>query len=615
MSEQETHVGCHMAMFFLISAASLVCLYQPVCGEAAPQYILEGTIIDSASAPIHGATVQWYSTRWCRVDDQAVTDASGYYRMSLPKVRPDHWICVRAKGYAPYKQCPSPFQPKGKQTTAKIMLMPGHWLKGRVTHELGDAISGATVTVTEPSYDFYVSFYYVPAPSFQDWQKQSKNTDADSRFQFEDLPDGEVHLTVEAPGYETRSQNCPVDKYFVVEMKQKEEHAQSQSQNELQGRVVDSETGTPIPSFTVYLNDISQSFHASDGRFVYSNLSDYCCDFVLVDATGYEPLAAENLKPANAPTTLHFKTDQGVLEARISNEDTLQAEEHLFSMKKGKGLEGIVLDARTGKGISGVNILYGKTDEMSYFDWSDFSIYNNHSGGLSRSMRTKTGEDGTFRIPESTLFHGTLAIIHEGYERVFLLPDERIYDPETGILKVILQPETIITGVYKAAGIPVAGASIEIMNIGPSAQKQNLRFQYESTKTDRNGQFTFHNLNPDKYSVYLRIWTDTWGYGGLTRTLTLHSAQENRIDLIEGEGPITLKGRLLPPWTPFSLHPQFDGVYTQYAGQSDAEGFYVVKGIEPGKYEVTLSGYYEFVKSTIEVQQDTEIDLTLQRNK
>jgi protocatechuate 3,4-dioxygenase beta subunit len=537
--------------------------------EGKSGYILTGHVRDEAGLPIEGAVFTWgVDYKPLEEYEKTMTDPGGYYRLCPELVHPQCQLAVSAKGYAPVWKRDLVFQPKGTPTVLNLTLKPGHRVKGHVFDVAGNPISGVTVEAWEAQRKmFRSSFFITPDPRPLPGEGTRRTTDAEGRFELTDLPGPEVQLRFwGGEQWDDHRGNYSVDQEVVVVLAKRSEDSRSGWDQVVRGRVFDAEAGLPIESFTVTIYGKTRSFQDEEGRFTFPGLFGYRYRRVLVEAKGYQPTVARS----------------------IEADPEGQAEEHQILLKKGKGLEGILVDALTGEGIPGVSIIYGIADEARYFAWGDCENYKHNSGPLRGTVRHTTHEDATFMFPEAADEKGTLFIRQPGYARRILFPENRVYDTDSGLLRVELQPEGSISGIVFRDGEPEPNAGI---TLGLHQQSRKPEQEFETVRADDEGRFRIGSLAPGSYRVSVRDSAEAYGNIRLSLRFELERGEHKVLNVGDDLGPFAWRGRV-EPWTYIRLKPMFDWEYTALCTRSGPDGGFEIRGLREGKYDVWYSKTY-----------------------
>ena len=152
------------------------------------------------------------------------TDAEGYFHIHLPRGAKMS-LTVQVQGY----------QPATREVSAEpdvppfeFRLAPGRTLRGRVVNPQGKPIAGASLII--PSIGKHKGIL------FRKW------TDAQGRFEWDSAPDDAVEYMIGAEGF------IPTDPISLT-ASDKEAVIVLKPTVDIRLRVVDAETGKPIPRF------------------------------------------------------------------------------------------------------------------------------------------------------------------------------------------------------------------------------------------------------------------------------------------------------------------------------------------------------------------------------
>ena len=185
-----------------------------------------GRVVDANGKPIAGAQVV-DSTRgltFLTYVRRVFTDAEGRFHIHLPRGG-DVTLTAQVEGYQPMtlKVVAQPDSPP-----VEFRLARGRMLRGRVVDTQGKPIAGASLII--PSYGKHKGVF------FRKW------TDAQGRFEWDSAPEGPVEFSIGAEGHDGADLTYLTagEKEAVVVLK---------PELDVRLRVVDAETGKPIPQF------------------------------------------------------------------------------------------------------------------------------------------------------------------------------------------------------------------------------------------------------------------------------------------------------------------------------------------------------------------------------
>jgi hypothetical protein len=299
-------------------------------------------------------------------------------------------------------------------------------------------------------------------------------TDSSGRFRMDGLPEkfDAIGLQLSIPGWHKNTSNYPVNQSIEIKM--------DRPDRVIKGYVVDEETNEPVQEFSVSVYGKHKVFSDSGGSFLIGGLWPYRYTRVFVDAEGYQRTIARDIV--------------------ADLEDS--ASPHTIRIKKGKGLDGILVDARSGQELASVPILYGLLDKDSrYYDWSDSHNYDYNTGPIRGIQRGLTDEIGRFQFHEAEDEKGTLFINHANYARLLLKPNQRKSDASTGLLRVELEPQATISGIIFKNNAPQKGVRISIWK-ETRPEERNPEEEFESKTTDSEGRFRYPRLTTGEYRMY-----------------------------------------------------------------------------------------------------------------
>jgi hypothetical protein len=346
-----------------------------------------------------------------------------------------------------------------------------NWIEGYVLNRMGEPLDGVEVRGLTPRVGFHSCF---SSPRGHDplGDEYIAKTGSDGHFRLEGLPNRfeEIGLRLRIPGWHENTKNYPVNHSVRIKM--------DRPDRVIKGFVVDDETDEPVQYFSVSVYGKHKTFSDSEGVFVIGGLWPYRYGRVFVDAEGYQQTIARD----------------------IVAEPEKSASLHTIRIRKGKDLEGILVDVRTGQALSAVPILYGFIRDSGYYHWADSHNYDHNTGSISGVQRGATNEKGKFNFHEAADERGTLFIIHDNYARLILRAEQRKIDPSTGLLRVELEPGASISGLLVKDDAVQAGVKICIWK-NSRPEKHNPKEEFESVLTDNEGRFCYGRLTAGKYGM------------------------------------------------------------------------------------------------------------------
>jgi len=526
-----------------------------------------GFVLDENDRPIAGAGVA-AGGRYTMQRSETRTDSQG--RFDFENVKEGNVsFTVTAPGY----QGVSKIVPINSSTPDIIFkLSPGRLLHGVVMNESNT-----------PLANVHVSLDNTIVQSLTDASEFSAITDDEGKFSWNSAPAASQYFYFSKPGYELKHRvllTPDADNVIILSAARR-----------LEGRVLDSSTGQPIPQFTIrtgqrptreqttlYNTQQSRDFNNEDGRFtIQLDQGDDNAVQVWNDDhyTKIEPLPdAKN----------------GVVEVTIR-------------LDPADALKGTVMTA-DGTPVPMANVLAtsGSQGIFVQMQRNSFQTYD------PQAPVAVTDQQGAFSV-KSPPAHGTLMVIaNAGFASASI-------DEVRATRVVVLQEFGRIEGTLKAAGAPVPGQSLlfTMSNSGIQTDPQT----YKAT-TDDQGHFTMEKIPPGEGSIVRMIplaanaWTTSHNtlvtvLSGQTTQVTLGDTGAVLRGTVRFESPSTndtplrISGRLnaqAPPSPAFKSaaeaqsymnSPEMRRRLTYYFFKVDANGNFQVDGIEPGTYIINVS--------------------------
>jgi protocatechuate 3,4-dioxygenase beta subunit len=462
---------------------------------------------------------------------------------------------------------------------------------GVIVDEAGHPIAGVRVEARTPVTGFHSSF---SMPTGGDAFKPPRIavTDAQGRFDIADIPlfgEREVQLSLKAKHRHVNDQNYPVGQDLRIEM------SGSGQPGVIQARLVGVATDHPIVPFDevrVVRRHVAKAytFAAEDGRFVLPSEVTLGNHYMIyVYAKGYAATA-------------------GKVKAVRAGADEYQE----IALPARPALRGKLVDAQTGDPIAGAAILNGRTDEASYFQWSDFEKHVDGYHSLTYVQHETSNAEGEFwfaEVDDQSL--GTIFVLKDGYQRFVLRPDVRLYAPNTHELIVPVPRESVFTGIVVQDGKPIANAGVSVQL---SDHKEKMQQWNPHTKTDAEGRYRFGGLPPGHYVVFA---------GPYARRVAIEEAETVELNFGNDLGEIRIWGQA-PARATIRLRPEFDWDYSNLETKADESGQYECRGLKPGPYTALVhvpgsaSGYlghhYHLPEFVVE-RDGQEVDLRSERHR
>jgi len=499
-----------------------------------------------------------------------VSDAEGNYRIAGLEGG-TYTLSVKADGFRPSLVRDIEVRVPEK-SPVDVRLDPGLSLSGVVTDAHGNPVAGAEVTATTEGTPENIQ----EAMLFSENEVTTKSG-ADGRFLLRGLVEKKLTLTTTADGFamSTLGGIDPAGEPVTIEL------ARTGS---ISGLVLDAETGEPVAKADVSVDDLTSDDRESreDGTFTVTGVSPGSHK-VTVNAQGYAPGTVQEI---------------GVVTAEAET----------------KGLE-----IRLSRGLTAVGYVLRNSDGTPIAEARVF-----FSGPVDQSAQTDaTGRFEIFGLPPGAYDVRTVAA---GFADHIL---KALAVPCDLDLRVGLGMGGTVRGVVRnAAGEPDARKMVMLGS--------GMDFGENVTMTGSDGTFAFENVTPGKYSIFvldMRGGGGSVGLGGMkSKQVSVVEGEETWVEIGGTEGPkkARLTGRLLDRGEPvanrmFTLLPAdlgedgsgLMGLVSKFKMvQTDSEGRFDVKDLEPGRYRVfhgmmgaeEMAAGGEFVVNEGgEIEQDLEL--------
>lgn len=458
--------------------------------------VVVGTVVDSSSRPIVGATVTIGDSHSYAGRKPTATDASG--RFELSGIGPGRQlVAVRAEGYTPAFE----WREVGKdEGPIGFQLEPGHSYSGRVTQPNGQPVGGAYVRVEQWNGMSHLN--------------EITNTDPDGYYRLNSLPESGLVFTVNRVGYITATglpaADDPEQNNFVLK-----------PIVAITGTVTDATTGEPIPAFTVVPGDsldltgggfrnwrTYQEVGGRDGRFTFEFTESRPAIVLKIQAEGYLPQVSEPVSEEDAPKELHF------------------------DLVKGTGPEGVVVFA-DGRPAPGVEVAFAADGLLARVSGNNIG----GNGGRDALVST-TDAAGRFKFPPQLDGRLLAAASPLGFGEVPV-------DPATQKYRIVLRTPGTIRGRVRLPGVDVSG-TVVALGLGSLNIPDKLQFDFNDFRApvDAEGRFTIAGVPAGTRSVVLlrRVGERVWKHV-LTREVEVNSGEVSDI-VLEQSGRIVI-GRVV----------------------------------------------------------------------
>jgi peroxiredoxin len=449
-----------------------------------PGITLTGKVTDPKGRPVENAAVT------CRSYQSGIsTDRQG--RFKIPGLAPgETTVTVHAAGFAPESKKITIEQ---DMRTVDFKLKAGVTLKGRVIDAAGNGIAMAQV---------YLQFW--KDGTFW-WNTM---TDAQGRFTWAEAPDEELALSVQAEGYNYKSD-------WRVRPGPEEQVITLKGQIQVTGRVIDAATGAPIPSFTAVPGIFwgpspfpywsrYESAAGKDGAFKLSLRQEGQRYQVRIEAPGYKPGVCGTFTETEAGQPLEF------------------------ALERGQGPSGIVLGV-DGQPLPDAKVLVGTQGQPAYL------VNGRTHPGMAAPITS--GPDGRFTLMPETDPYTVVAVHDTGVVQV----SQKDFEKNT---EIRLQPWGRIEGTVRKGDAPVADEQVFVMT-RESDPGRSAVSSYGQYTTDGEGRFLAERVLPGEATVNRQVGQAQRNSFAREQRVTVKPGETVKVTL--GGPGRTLTGRFSPP--------------------------------------------------------------------
>jgi protocatechuate 3,4-dioxygenase beta subunit len=404
-----------------------------------------GQVVDMNDRPIEGASVAQGSDRFGSEYPSTRTDNEG--RFQFANARPGQMVLtVQASGYSPELET---IVIGNSLEPVRFRLEPGHTLRGQIVDKGGNPIVGA----------------FVAADTWRGHRSLSwrVDTDAQGRFRWNDAPADEVlvdmgkqyYMSIRHYGMTASDQEYTITMNPVLRVK---------------GRIVDAETGRPIPKFTLYPGidwgdgrpvywERRQAKAFADGVYEIMFSEPRLAHLIRVEAEGYLPGVSRS-----------FEDGEGQVEYDLK-------------LKKGAGLSGTIRFP-DGQPVAGAEVVLCTPSQTVF-------IRNGRNEQRRDSVSVQTGQDGRFTFPPEADEYRLVVLHDRGYAEV-------TGEDLAASSDVTLQPWGRVEGTLRIGSKPGAGEGVRVMFDRPF-ERGAPDVQYDcSAVADEEGRFVLDRVPPGK---------------------------------------------------------------------------------------------------------------------
>ena len=529
-----------------------------------------GRVVDDADNPISGATV-WAGERYSQNRQQAQTDDVGKFAFhNVPAG--DVTFSASAKGRAPTDKS---ITVKPDMEEILFRLGPGKSIRGVVQDDNGAPIPDVRVSLegngnVGNTYEF------------------SATTDANGRFEWDSAPTEPMQFYFGKEGYESkRNVTLPPDQDNTVTL---------HNPRQLQGQVVDADSGEAVTNFSVRCGQRSDS--TSDS--LYGVIQNQ--DFSSSDGTFTLQLTEESENAIQVTSDDYAKQTQAFPDAQNG---VIQM---TIQLKPSVAIHGVVL-APDGTPAPGVSVAITTTTIGGNTVQLQGTQLVSWSGG---SKVVTTDANGQFTLPSPPATGGiVVATGEQGFTSASV--DEVRANPT-----LTLQAFGRIEGTLTIGGQPGVGIQLYFKMDGSGLMTD---FNGYKTTTDDQGAFTFDQVPPGDGSIVRLVQTtpNSWTHSDNTE-VNVKSGETTQVTLgdngavlngtVRFESPptngeaLTITGHVAgqPPDAPqFNTPAESQAYYQSAAWQAiakqiknytfvvNANGTFMADDIAPGTYVVSIS--------------------------
>jgi beta-lactamase regulating signal transducer with metallopeptidase domain len=492
-----------------------------------------GRVTDDHDRPTADATV-WAGMRNSRERQQTTTEADG--RFVFRNLDEGNVLfSAAAKGRKPDSR---EFKVQPGMEEIVFRLEAGSVIRARVQNESGEPISGVRV-VLEGSGNIGRTYEF------------STTTDENGRLEWDGAPNEPMQFYFGVDGYEQkRNYVLKPDEDNLVTLRRR---------RQVQGQVLDADTGQPVTKFRVAAG---RSFDGNLANFYpdWPGLKDY------TDPTGKFALelGEEENNAIQAAADDYSDQTQLLPEAK---EGMVQV---TLRLKPSKTLEGLVV-APDGRPVPGASVAIARSSPGP----GSVQLMRGRLRSFNPQTKLVTSDDsGRYRIPSPPEDGTVVAVSDLGFAAVPLAQTRS----DGGL---VLQPFGRIEGELKIAGAPGAGQELlfTLPDNGPGVQPD---FSTYKVSADGAGRFVFEQVPPGKVSIVrlLRTAPNTWRHSHNTEV----NVEPGRITHVTlGDTGAVLRGQVR-----FETPPAAD-VELSTTGELSSPRPQLPPGLSPEEIKILIS--------------------------
>ena len=455
---------------------------------------VSGQVLDDGGNPVAGANVRQGETRSASYPATA-TDIEGRFRFAHAATGP-MTLTVQAKGHAPEVR---QIEVGAATPPVEFRLGPAAAIRGRVVDGQGKPVAGAWV-VTDEWHGHRVL------------DLQTK-TNADGTYLLDDAPPDLVKIQVAAAGFANSIENPAVaGEEAVITMSRP---------LKVSGRVLDAETGQPIPKVRIVMGQVGQPYWYDrdaktfrDGRYVWNST------WPVPDQRVYKA-KAEGYVPAISPPYSAVQGGTFTHDFRLTKGETPKRPEVAGVVRKADGSPAAGVTVHLATNSKGIYIRDGRPSEPT------------------RHVKTETGPDGAFRFPPQEEAGVVLVLDDLG----FAMAGEAALAEAKGIT---LAPWGRVEGEVRSGGGIVPRGRVQINPLGINEEDTRRVYFHTEATADDQGQFVIERAYPGKALISLNVPLGPHT-NGVRRTARVVIPPGETVRVTVGGGGRTVAGRVEVP--------------------------------------------------------------------
>lgn len=491
---------------------------------------LNGSVVDPDKRPVAGAHV------WTRWNVSAITDEEG--RFTLFGVPPKRAVFnVFADGYMDSR---TTRRVDRDSEPLVIILKPvgNHSVAGTAKNDLEEPVQGVKISYYQSSEGNIL--------------REHVFTKEDGSFRIDGLAEGKVRLIVQSDAGHPRESDWYIqagrtDLKIIVDRFAR-----------VKGRVVDG-SGNPMPEFVVHPQ-------TTDRRYMRSSEQNFRDgEFDLKHVPSGEIHIRAYTESGESGQSETFSVSPGGIVEGVK-----------ITLTPRGGLSGFVRDAKTSRPVPGVKIHTGV-----HFDWDRLLL------GWSQ-FSTVTAEDGSFLIEKSPTGRVNVGAKHPDYCPALVENVNVVEGLTTEGVEILLRKGGAIQGL-----VLVEGEGKDGIRIYATLEEGGDR----SAVSGKGGEYLMEHLLPGTYKLRASYTGEEDGRTSLRiENITVAEGDASRCD-IEFLLGASIQGTVYVAGGPREgvyvyakqVKSAIDSLFASSQARSMDNGFYQLRGLHPGRYEIVAS--------------------------